>query len=113
MQTLNGLDDLNTYFRGVTARLAHHGVHWRAVVGTLAIELLARVDANQPLRVRTYNGKLVNQITLTLRSGRDVRVTYHSGDQTITIDDRSNSTQLAKFAHDDDPDDVAAVIRRL
>src|ERR1700726_3464763 len=113
MQTLTTLHDLNTYFRGISKRLRHHGAQWRPVVETLAFELQARLAPDEPLYARTYNGQLANQIKFTLRNGREVKVTYHGKTQQISIRDANTQRTICTFSPADDIETIARRCRQL
>jgi hypothetical protein len=113
LKALTNVSDLSDYFRAVSRRLKHHGAHWRPVVQTLALELQAALASNVPLYARTYNGSLANQIKLTLRNGRSVKVTYHGGKQEISIRDASNQRTICTFSPSDKIERVAKQCRQL
>lgn len=113
MQTLSNFSDVNEYLRGISRRLKHHGAHWRSVVQTISFELQARLAPGIPLLARTYNGQLANQITLTLRNGRVVKVTYHAKHQTITIRDATTRRTIYTFSPVDNIETVAGRCRQL
>ena len=100
MKTIQGLAGLSSYFQNVEARLDHHGETLRPLVGTLTTAFISQLDPSAPIQVRTYNGKLTNQIWLTLKNGRELKITYHPGRAAISVYDIASRRILAKFRHD-------------
>lgn len=111
MKTLNGIADLSTYFTNIEERLIHHGAHLRPLVGTLSTAFIGQLHPSAPIEVRTYNGKLTNQVKLTLRNGVPIKVTYHPGRNAISVINLRTRRILAKFTPADDLTDVAEKIR--
>jgi hypothetical protein len=113
MKSLNSLTDVAEYFRGISKRINHHASHWRPIVQTLAFELQAGLAPNVPLQARTYNGNLANQIKLTLRNGREIKITYHSSRQEISIADAKTQKAIHVFSPTDKIESVARRCRQL
>ncbi len=86
--SVNSIQILQDYLRGVLDRAGHHALNVEGVALTLLGAMIWKSDST--IEVREYAGTPANMLWFWVNGNRYV-LTYNHGTQTIELKDRSNT----------------------